>query len=83
MNSLIQKDVQISSNNYVENLKKLVYFYQNLMKDLQKVQENISKYQRKIFNPSEFYNHICVIFTKCPINQSKKEEKIKNNLLKK
>lgn len=31
----------------------------------------------KIFTPGEFYNHLCVTFTKFPVNPSKKEEKIK------
>lgn len=31
----------------------------------------------KIFTPGEFYNHLCVTFTKFPGNPSKKEEKIK------
>ena len=36
----------------------------------------------KIFTPTEFYNHICIIFTKFPENATKKENNIKEKSIK-
>ena len=91
-----------SSDNDVRNLEKLVEFLKSKKQIeyiilLLKFNERVTKDTRnyidtlgKIFTPGEFYTHLCVFFTKYPINASKKEEKIKrksieeiNNILKK
>ena len=90
-----------SSDNDVKNLEKLVEFLKGKQQIqyiilLLKFNERVTKDTRnyidtlgKIFTPGEFYTHLCVFFTKYPINASKKEEKIKkksieeiNNILK-
>ena len=79
-----------SGNDDVKNLENLV----NYLKDKKsidyiilvlKFNERVTKETReyinilgKIFTPGEFYTHLCVLFTKFPINPSKKENKIKN-----
>ena len=79
-----------SADDDAKNLENLV----NYLKDKQsidyiilvlKFNERVTKETReyinilgKIFTPGEFYTHLCVIFTKFPINPSKKENKIKN-----
>ena len=79
-----------SANDDVKNLENLV----NYLKDKKsidyiilvlKFNERVTKETReyinilgKIFTPGEFYTHLCVLFTKFPINPSKKDNKIKN-----
>ena len=78
-----------SSNNDIKNLEKLVE-YLKLKKQIDyiililKFNERVTKDTReyigtlgKIFTPGEFYTHLCVCFTKFPVNPSKKENKIK------
>lgn len=78
-----------SGNNDIENLKRLVEYLKKkqsidfillLLKFGERVTNDTRDYIKtlgKIFTPSEFYNHLSVIFTKFPIKPSKKEEKIK------
>ena len=79
-----------SGNNDIQNLKKLVEYLKKkqsidyillLLKFGERVTNDTRDYIKtlgKIFTPSEFYNHLSVIFTKFPIKPTKKEEKIKN-----
>ena len=79
-----------SSDDDTINLKKLVSYLKEkktidyiilLLKFNERVTNDTRNYIKilgKIFTPGEFYNHLCVIFTKFPVNPSKKEEKIKN-----
>lgn len=78
-----------SYNNDVDNLKKLVIYLKEkksidyillLLKFNERVTKDTREYIEtlgKIFTPGELNNHLSVIFTKFPINPSKKEEKIK------
>ena len=78
-----------SSDNDDKNLEKLVNYLKNkkqidyillLLKFGERVTNDTRDYIKtlgKIFTPSEFYNHLSVIFTKFPIKPSKNEEKIK------
>jgi len=78
-----------SGNNDIENLKKLVEYLKKkqsidyillLLKFGERVTNDTRDYIKtlgKIFTPSEFYNHLSVIFTKSP-KKPKKEEKLKN-----
>jgi len=78
-----------TGNNDIVNLKKLVEYLKIkqsidyillLLKFGERVTNDTRDYIKtlgKIFTPSEFYNHLSVIFTKFPIKPSKKEEKIK------
>ena len=80
-----------SSNNDIKNLEKLVNylktkkeihyiilvlkFNERLTKDTREYIETLGK----IFTPHEFLHHLCIIFTRYPINASKRENKKKNN----
>ena len=78
-----------SGNNDIQNLKKLVEYLKKkqsidyillLLKFGERVTNDTRDYIKilgKIFTPSEFYNHLSVIFTKSP-KKPKKEEKLKN-----
>ena len=78
-----------TGNNDIVNLKKLVEYLKIkqsidyillLLKFGERVTNDTRDYIKtlgKIFTPSEFYNHLSVIFTKFPIKPSKNEEKIK------
>lgn len=78
-----------SSDDDTINLKRLVYYLKEkktidyiilLLKFNERVTNetrNHIKTLGKIFTPGEFYNHLCVAFTKFPVNPSKKEEKVK------
>ena len=79
-----------SSDDDTINLKKLVSYLKEkktidyiilLLKFNERVTNETRNYIKilgKIFTPGEFYNHLCVTFTKFPVKPSKKEEKIKN-----
>ena len=79
-----------SSNNDIINLEKLVNYLKQkksidyiilLLKFSERVTNDTRKYINtlgKIFTPGEFFNHLCIFFTKFPAKPSKKEEKIKN-----
>ena len=79
-----------SGDKDIENLKKLVDYLKNkksidfillLLKFGERVTNDTREYIKtlgKIFTPSEFYNHLSVIFTKFPIKPSKKDIKTKN-----
>jgi len=79
-----------SSNNDIINLEKLVNYLKQkksidyiilLLKFNERVTNDTRKYIEtlgKIFTPGEFFNHLCIFFTKFPVKPSKKEEKIKN-----
>ncbi len=79
-----------SSNNDIINLEKLVNYLKQkksidyiilLLKFNERVTNDTRKYIEtlgKIFTPGEFFNHLCIFFTKFPAKPSKKEEKIKN-----
>jgi len=80
-----------SSDDDTINLKKLVCYLKEkktidyiilVLKFNERVTNETRNYIKilgKIFTPGEFYNHLCVTFTKFPVNPSKKEEKIKKN----
>ena len=79
-----------TGNNDIQNLKKLVEYLKKkqsidyillLFKFGERVDNDSREYIKtlgKIFTPSEFYNHLSVVFTKFPIKPSKKVEKLKN-----
>ena len=83
-----------SSDNDDKNLEKLVNYLKNkkqidyillLLKFGEKLTGETKKYLLdlgKIFTPSEFYYHLCIIFTKYPIKPKKKDIKTRDLFIK-
>ena len=83
-----------SSDNDDKNLEKLVNYLKNkkqidyillLLKFGEKLTGETKRYLLdlgKIFTPSEFYYHLCIIFTKYPIKPKKKDIKTRDLFIK-
>ena len=83
-----------SSNNDERNLNNLVNYLKNkkqidyillLLKFGERLTSETQKYLfdlGKIFTPSEFYFHLCVIFTKYPIHPKKKDRETRDLFIK-
>lgn len=82
-----------SSNDDMINLQNLVSFLKDkksidyiifLLKFNERVTKDTREYIKtlgKIFTPGEFYNHLCVVFTKYPVKPSTKEVNIKKKTI--